>query len=604
MPLMCLLPPMAQICSFKRLALPFSPGTAPPPPQTFSLGARPAVLPRRERPYIVLFWPHVGNEADVAVGRRVFSGYTNTDSPIPHLPFDHYSDSVTSRSKQILSRVRLAPRPDYRVNMGTESLTSRATLSDLRECVGELVCSEELDLSAGLWTGCTTHLYNTPHTPYNTQSLSPDLNLTENLLEELDTRSMDAIACGSIPMKVFQDMTCLEDEIHCPLLSLVVNARSFYHLARGRRVNQLRLQQRLRRALHKVEQSSIHRNGEQFLPTALRCERTLPCSQKSEFPVYLAHRRLLGGYLARPCREPTLRSRLPPPPPSSTRWANSHPTTGSRLPAAIPRITSLLHEATIPSAELIGRSVSAYRQAVPSPVATCIKRPSVQVSSKSSRKTVALALEQAPFLTEEIFVSQNECSGVKGWRAEAGKPTLEKMFSEYYSGRWVRSRGLGEELAFCTKSASVVGLGGVHGQGHVPLDKGWRCQKIDIASSLGLHSGTGQKGVYGAPERSDLSYLVAAIFTNHHVEGGTAVAERLARSPPTRANRAQSPAGSPDFRKGESYRTMPLVGGFSRGSPVSPAPSFWRRSIFTSITLIGSQDLAVKSSPNHFTSPR
>ncbi|KAJ8890959.1 hypothetical protein PR048_010468 [Dryococelus australis] len=72
-------------------------------------------------------------------------------------------------------------------------------------------------------------------------------------------------------------------------------------------------------------------------------------------------------------------------------------------------------------------------------------------------------------------------------------------------------------------------------------------------------------------------------------------AERLARSPPTKANRVQSPAGSIDFRKWESCRTMPLVSGFSRGSPVSPAPSFRRRSIYTSITLIGSQDLDVKS---------
>ncbi|KAJ8872139.1 hypothetical protein PR048_025741 [Dryococelus australis] len=80
------------------------------------------------------------------------------------------------------------------------------------------------------------------------------------------------------------------------------------------------------------------------------------------------------------------------------------------------------------------------------------------------------------------------------------------------------------------------------------------------------------------------------------------VAERLARSPPTKANRVQSSAGSPDFRKWESCRTMPLVGRFSRGSPVSPTPSFRRRSIFTSITFAGSQDLAVKSHPNLFTS--
>ncbi|KAJ8865781.1 hypothetical protein PR048_033303 [Dryococelus australis] len=52
---------------------------------------------------------------------------------------------------------------------------------------------------------------------------------------------------------------------------------------------------------------------------------------------------------------------------------------------------------------------------------------------------------------------------------------------------------------------------------------------------------------------------------------GPAMAERLACSPPTRANRVQSPAGSlPDFRKWESCWTMSLVGGFSRGSPVSP----------------------------------
>ncbi|KAJ8880264.1 hypothetical protein PR048_016730 [Dryococelus australis] len=50
-----------------------------------------------------------------------------------------------------------------------------------------------------------------------------------------------------------------------------------------------------------------------------------------------------------------------------------------------------------------------------------------------------------------------------------------------------------------------------------------------------------------------------------------AVAERLARSPPTMANRVQSPAGSQDFRKWDTCLTMPLFGGFSRGSPISPA---------------------------------
>ncbi|KAJ8898162.1 hypothetical protein PR048_003522 [Dryococelus australis] len=73
-----------------------------------------------------------------------------------------------------------------------------------------------------------------------------------------------------------------------------------------------------------------------------------------------------------------------------------------------------------------------------------------------------------------------------------------------------------------------------------------------------------------------------------------ALAERLACSPPTSANRVQSPAGLlPDFRKWGSCRTMPLVGGFSRGSPVSPPRPY--------IPLIDSQYFAVKSRPNLFT---
>ncbi|KAJ8894997.1 hypothetical protein PR048_000306 [Dryococelus australis] len=64
---------------------------------------------------------------------------------------------------------------------------------------------------------------------------------------------------------------------------------------------------------------------------------------------------------------------------------------------------------------------------------------------------------------------------------------------------------------------------------------------------------------------------------------------RLVCSPPTKANRVQSPAGSlPDFCKWESRRTMSLLSGFCRGSPlISP--------------LIGSQDPDIKSHPNIFT---
>ncbi|KAJ8887548.1 hypothetical protein PR048_013764 [Dryococelus australis] len=62
----------------------------------------------------------------------------------------------------------------------------------------------------------------------------------------------------------------------------------------------------------------------------------------------------------------------------------------------------------------------------------------------------------------------------------------------------------------------------------------------------------------------------------------TAVAERLARSPPTKANRFQSPVGTPDFSQVGIVPDNVLVRGFSRGSPVSHALAFHRRSILTS----------------------
>ncbi|KAJ8882789.1 hypothetical protein PR048_014603 [Dryococelus australis] len=64
--------------------------------------------------------------------------------------------------------------------------------------------------------------------------------------------------------------------------------------------------------------------------------------------------------------------------------------------------------------------------------------------------------------------------------------------------------------------------------------------------------------------------------------GETAVTKRLDCSLPTKASRVKSPADSlPDFCKWESYPTMPLVDGFSRGSPVSPALALRRCSTLT-----------------------
>ncbi|KAJ8865736.1 hypothetical protein PR048_033257 [Dryococelus australis] len=80
---------------------------------------------------------------------------------------------------------------------------------------------------------------------------------------------------------------------------------------------------------------------------------------------------------------------------------------------------------------------------------------------------------------------------------------------------------------------------------------------------------------------------------------------RLARSPPTKAIRVQSPAGALRiFACGNPAGRMSLVSGLSWGSPVSPAPLLWRCSILSSITLIGSQDLNLPWPSGRFDAPR
>ncbi|KAJ8881182.1 hypothetical protein PR048_017655 [Dryococelus australis] len=101
-----------------------------------------------------------------------------------------------------------------------------------------------------------------------------------------------------------------------------------------------------------------------------------------------------------------------------------------------------------------------------------------------------------------------------------------------------------------------------------------------------------ERGKPEIPEKTHRPAASSLRITTCENSGVTRPGIQPACTPPTKANRAQSPAGSPDFRKWESCRKMPLVGGFSRCPPLPPTPSFRRRSILTSITLIGSQDLA------------
>ncbi|KAJ8866218.1 hypothetical protein PR048_032061 [Dryococelus australis] len=71
-------------------------------------------------------------------------------------------------------------------------------------------------------------------------------------------------------------------------------------------------------------------------------------------------------------------------------------------------------------------------------------------------------------------------------------------------------------------------------------------------------------------------------------------AERLACSPPTNVNQVQS-GPLLDFRMWESCRTMPLVSGFSRGSPVSPPLHSGATTYSLKSPSSALKDLAVKS---------
>ncbi|KAJ8894654.1 hypothetical protein PR048_007318 [Dryococelus australis] len=70
--------------------------------------------------------------------------------------------------------------------------------------------------------------------------------------------------------------------------------------------------------------------------------------------------------------------------------------------------------------------------------------------------------------------------------------------------------------------------------------------------------------------RNDKGRSDGSVFKTFLLLPGATVDQRLAFSPPTKVNRVQYSTGSPNFCKWEWCWTMPLVGGFSRGSPVSP----------------------------------
>ncbi|KAJ8867550.1 hypothetical protein PR048_031352 [Dryococelus australis] len=157
----------------------------------------------------------------------------------------------------------------------------------------------------------------------------------------------------------------------------------------------------------------------------------------------------------------------------------------------------------------------------------------------------------------------------------------------YWPSRALVSTSQGTAMSYTVqwkqvKPVFTVEFDGTYGIWHVGV--GFVC--YDITSSAGGHHIKSLRSIERIHHLRKRSKYISCI---RRVGGGGTVAIS------TLASHQGEPGSIPDFRKWESCRTMSLSCGFSRGSPVSPDPPLRRRFILTSITLIGSQDLAVNN---------
>ncbi|KAJ8870358.1 hypothetical protein PR048_029379 [Dryococelus australis] len=99
--------------------------------------------------------------------------------------------------------------------------------------------------------------------------------------------------------------------------------------------------------------------------------------------------------------------------------------------------------------------------------------------------------------------------------------------------------------------------------------------------------------------KSDVDVYLRQLWTELS-EGTPAVRLPCEQNRYIHANRVRFPAGSPmGFRMWESCRTMPLVSGFPRGSPVSPPPLRSDAAPYSPrFAIIGSQDFDIKNCPS------
>ncbi|KAJ8878859.1 hypothetical protein PR048_019448 [Dryococelus australis] len=187
---------------------------------------------------------------------------------------------------------------------------------------------------------------------------------------------------------------------------------------------------------------------------------------------------------------------------------------------------------------------------------------------------------------------------------------LEKSECDLPSGiGWSRTNPLslqGKEIMQGDMHRGKEGLDS-HGLqlGHDYLPKAYSIATLRYTAARGALRGVTPTTISGAasePGISEIPNKRAGSLTYDAIilAYGVAVVERLDCSPLTKANRFHSPAGSlPYFRKWESFQTTPLIGGFSRGSPIPSVLAFRAAPFSLHLTLIGSPNLVDKIDVKH-----
>ncbi|KAJ8866388.1 hypothetical protein PR048_032231 [Dryococelus australis] len=133
----------------------------------------------------------------------------------------------------------------------------------------------------------------------------------------------------------------------------------------------------------------------------------------------------------------------------------------------------------------------------------------------------------------------------------------------------------------------------------VDAHSGDSCQATPLVGGFSRGSPVSPCPMIPALLRSHLAYArwLSRPRCKYYLNIRSAVAQWLSRSPPFTAIRIRYPAGSlPEFRMWESCWTMPLAGGFSRGTPASPSLAFLGLHFMSCLGITGAYGFQLESS--------